>query len=76
MPKETIDAIYENGTLRFHTTIRLSRKLPLKNRTRLRCTLELPTTARPSMRSFGLLRTSKRVARLIAESPEFSVLGS
>jgi hypothetical protein len=28
------------------------------------------------MRSFGMLRTSKRIAKLIAESPEFSVLGS
>lgn len=71
--KKTISATYENGAIRFHDTIRLKRKLPLRNHTRLRFTIILPSTAEST---FGLLKVPKRLARLVAESPEFSVLNT
>ena len=71
----TINGVYHNGEIRFHTTLKLGRKLPLPNRTALRFRIEVPETAH-ALRSFGLLRVPKRLARLIAESPEFSVLNS
>ena len=72
----TISGLYENGTIRFHSTLKLGRKLPLRNRTLLRFRVELPAGPHTAWNTFGLLRVPKRLARLIAESPEFSVLNS
>ena len=76
MTKRTISGIYENGTIRFHTTMKLGRKLPLRNHTRLRFLIELPTRRATALATFGLIRVPKRLARLVAESPEFSVLNT
>ena len=74
---QKVSGMYENGKIRFRTTVKLGRKLPLPNHTRLVFKLELPRTSRgTAWESFGLIRVPKRLARLIAESPEFSVLNS
>ena len=74
MTKKTIDGIYENGTIRFRGTVKLGRKLPLRNHTPIRFIVELPGSRSVAMETFGMLRVPKRLARLVAESPEFSVL--
>ena len=76
MTKKTIGGIYENGTIQFHGTVKLGRKLPLRNRTRMRFTVELVDPDDPVLKTRGILRISKRLARQIIESPEFSVLNS
>lgn len=76
MAKRTISGIYENGAIRFHTTMKLGRKLPLRNHTRLRFIVELPMRHNVVGDTFGLLRVPKHLARLVAESPEFSVLNT
>ena len=71
-----INGVYENGTIRFRA-VKLGRKLPLRNRTVLHFRLELPKgPASIALQTFGILRVPKRLARLVAESPEFSVLNS
>ena len=71
----TVNGIYENGTIRFPSAIRLGRKLPLRNHTVLHFRLELPKgLASVALQTFGILRVPKRLARLVAESPEFSAL--
>ena len=74
--KKTINGIYDNGVIRFHSSIKLGRKLPLRNRTPIRFIVELPGTRSVAMETFGILRVPKRLARLVAESPEFSVLNT
>ena len=74
--KKMLSGIYENGTIRFPGTINVGRKLPLRNRTRVRFIVELPTKRSVAMETFGIIRVPKRLARLIAESPEFSILSS
>lgn len=76
MATKTLSGIYDNGTIQFHTTIKLGRKLPLRNRTRVRFMVEWPRRRGAVIESFGMIRVPKRLARLIAESPEFSVLDS
>ena len=72
--RKTIRGVYENGTIRFRGTVKLGRKLPLRNHTPIRFIVELPGTRSVAMQTFGILRVSKRLARLVAESPDFSVL--
>ncbi|MBI3319193.1 MAG: hypothetical protein HYZ89_01205 [Candidatus Omnitrophica bacterium] len=74
MKTKIVSGIYENGTIRLHTTIKVGRKLSLRNQARVRFLLEFPTQRSTAFQTFGILRVSKRLARLIAESPEFSVL--
>jgi len=72
----TINGVYENGVIRFRsTTIKLGRRLPLRNRTILHFRLELPPPS-VALQTFGILRVPKRLARLVAESPDFSVLNT
>ena len=73
MTKKVLSAIYENGTIRIHSTVKLGRKLPLRERSRVRLTLELPEKPSPVLESFGIIKVPKRWVRRIAESPEFSV---
>ena len=74
--KRTITGIYDEGTIRFRN-MKLGRKLPLRNHTVLRFTVELPKAGRRSaFDTFGILRVPKRLARAIAESPAFSLLNS
>jgi hypothetical protein len=78
MIKRTITGIYTtDGQIRFHGTIRVGRKLPLRNRTALRFRVVLPDAAsNPVFKTFGALRLPKRLARQIAESPTFSALNA
>ena len=74
---QTVPAVYENGTIQFRSTVKLNRKLPLRNHTILHFRLELPPQRRSvALQTFGILRVPKRLARLVAESPQFSVLNS
>jgi len=72
----TVNGIYENGTIRFRSTVKLGRKLPLRNQTVLHFRLELPSSPSIALQTFGILRVPKRLARLVAESPALSVLNS
>lgn len=74
--RRTISGIYENGAIRFRSTLKLGRKLPLRNRTLIHFIVELPGRRSVAMETFGILRVPKRLARLVAESPEFSVLNT
>ena len=74
--RKTISGMYENGAIRFRGTVKLGRKLPLRNHTPIRFIVELPGTRSVAMQTFGILRVPKRLARLVAESPEFSVLNT
>ena len=76
MSSNKVSGIYENGVIHFHSTVRLGRKLPLRNRTRLMFTLELPRERDPVVATAGIIHVPKRIARLIIESPEFSVVNS
>ena len=77
MKTETIRGVYDKGAIRFHTTLKLGRKLPLPDQTLIRFQVEWPRPSRSgAMGSFSLLRAPKRLARLIAESPELSVLNT
>ncbi|MEK7414629.1 MAG: antitoxin family protein [Planctomycetota bacterium] len=64
----SIPATYENGVLK------LRGKLPLRNHAKVRILYEWPTSV--AKRTQGLLRVPRRVARLVAESDEFSALDS
>ncbi|OGX38877.1 MAG: hypothetical protein A3C53_04115 [Omnitrophica WOR_2 bacterium RIFCSPHIGHO2_02_FULL_68_15] len=69
--------IYENGTIRFpRTVVRLGKHLPLPNRSRLSFTIVFPAKPSVAAQTFGILRAPKRIARLIAESPELSLWNS
>ena len=78
MQRRTITGIYTtNGQIRFQGTIRVGRKLPLRNRTALPFRVVLPdASSNPVFKTFGVLRLPKRLARQIAESPTFSVLNA
>ncbi len=65
MAQQSIPATYENGTLK------LKRKLPLRNHAKVRLIFTWPTSVAKQTR--GLLRASPRLVKLIAESDEFSV---
>lgn len=66
-----------NGEIRFHGTIRVGRKLPLRNRTSLPFRVVLPdVSSNPVFTTFGVLRLLKHLARQLAESPTFSVLNA
>ncbi len=65
MTQRSIPATYENGTLK------LTRKLPLRNHAKVRVVFAWPTSV--AKRTQGLLRVSPRLVKLIAESDEFSV---
>ena len=68
--KKTFSATYEkvNGPLK------LRGKLPLPNHAKVRITFVWPASIAQQTR--GMFRVSRRLARLIAESDEFSVLNS
>ena len=59
---QSVLATYENGSLR------LMRKLPLRNHAKVRVIFEWPTST--AKRTQGLLRVSPRIVRLVAESVE------
>ena len=63
-----IPAIYENGSLK------LTKKLPLRNHARVRVLFEWPTSV--AKRTQGLLRVPPRLVRLVVDSDEFSLLHS
>ena len=68
MAQKSIRATYENGALK------LRGKLPLRNHAKVRVIFDWPTSA--AKRTQGLLKVPHRVARLVVESDEFSVLNS
>ena len=65
---KTIDAIYEHGTLR------LQRRLPLRERTHVTLTLSLPST--PVSRTRGIIRVAPRTARAIIYGDDFDLYGA
>ena len=65
---KSISAIYENGVLK------LRQPLPLRNHAKVRLLFDWPTST--AKRTQGLLRVPPRLARLVAESDEFSVLNA
>jgi hypothetical protein len=71
--RKAVSAVYENGVIRFVGTIKLGRKLPLRNHTRLRLTVDIPRISNPVLDTFGIIRVPKRIARWAAESPELSL---
>jgi predicted DNA-binding antitoxin AbrB/MazE fold protein len=68
MKSKTIQAIYENGLLK------LQGKLPLRERAKVRLIFDWPSST--ARRTRGLLRLPPRIAKLVVESDEFSVLNS
>ena len=62
-----IDAVYRRGL------IRPSRKLPLANNQRLRLSIELPTSVTQATKA--IIRVRPLTGKLIANSPQFSILG-
>ncbi len=74
--RQTINGVHENRTNHFLGTVKLGRKLPLRNHTPIRFIVELPGTRSVAMQTFGILRVPKRLARLVAESDEFSILNT
>lgn len=73
---KTITGIYANGAIRFPSPLKLGRKLPLRNGTRMRFNVGFPWESDSILATHGIIRVPKRLARLIAESDEFSVLNS
>ena len=65
---KTIDAIYEHGI------VRLRHKLPLRDRTPLKLTIEFPTN--PVRQTRGIIRVSSRTARAIIYGDETDFYGA
>jgi len=68
MMPTSMSATYEDGMLK------LRGKLPLRNHAKVRLVFLPPTSV--AARTCGLLKGSRRVAHLIAESDDLSVLNS